>query len=313
MARLLNLCATAGLALPVGVGAQGPQAQIELWRLSGRPPPTLEVDSETSAAALPDLQRAETEDDAFGAQVILKRQDTPKRFSMFVESSGSFTNNVALVHRDRQRDRFVVASSGAAFTERFGYHLRFDANVRASLYRYDKFRELDFQSVDASGGLTWSPPPLHGAEANLRYTFTDLTTAKSGDEFYKNHAVLLGLQKVVPFSRAHAAYFGASAQWSWADPVAAQRDEYVVFAGYHLQAMRQLDADVLYRYGRYGYSAGTGRWDNNHTLSATLRYTPCEWAALSLTSFIGFNRSNRREFDYAVWNGGLSLQLSVRF
>ncbi len=232
---------------------------------------------------------------------------------MFAETSGTFTSNVALVRRDPQTDEFFVASGGAAFTQRLGYNVRFDSAVRLSLYRYDKFRELDFQSVDASGGFAWAPPQLRGAEASVRYAFTELTTGSGGDEFYRNHALLLGLQKVVPFSRAHSVYFGVNAQWSWTEPAVAEREEYVAFAGYHLQATRRIDADLFYRYGRYAYTEAGDRRDNNHSLSVTLRYAPVEWAAISATSFFGINRARPDVFDYDVWNGGVTLQMAVRF
>jgi hypothetical protein len=147
----------------------------------------------------------------------------------------------------------------------------------------------------------------------LRYTFTDLTTAKDTHEFYKNHAVLLGVQKVVPFSRAQAVYFGASAQWSFAEPAPAGRDEYVAYAGYRAQLTRHIDADLFYRYGRYVYRDGDGRRDNNHTVSLGVHYTPKPWMAFSATGVCGANRSKRRAFDYDVGNVGVGLQVSLRF
>lgn len=125
---------------------------------------------------------------------------------------------------------------------------RAPACISGSAYRYDRSRELDFQSVDLAGGLAWAPRQLAGAELLVRYTFTELTAADGGDAFYKNDAALLGVQKVVPFSRAQAVYFGATAQWSWADPAESGRDEYVGFAGYRLGLTRSWTSDLYYRY-----------------------------------------------------------------
>ena len=125
--------------------------------------------------------------------------------------------------------------------------------------------------------------------------------------------MLLGLQKVVPFSRAHAAYFGASAQWSWAEPQEPGRDEYAAFAGYHLQMTEHVDADLSYRYGRFVYRQSEGRRDDNQTVTLTLRYAPVEWVSISANTFLGINRSNRSAFDYEVWNAGVGLQFSVKF
>ena len=207
----------------------------------------------------------------------------------------------------------MIASVGAAYSRALPKNLRLDLGVRSSLYRYAEYRELDFQSVDASVGLAWSPPALRGTELLLRYTFTDLTTAEHGYEFFKNHAVLVGAQKAVSISRAQIAYGGVSAQWSWADPRETGRDEYSAFLGTRVQATRHVDVDLFYRYGRFVYREAAGRQDDNHSISLTARYAPTEWFSMSASTFAGFNRSNRAQFDYDVLNVGCAVQGAVRF
>jgi hypothetical protein len=312
MARFLLTCAFAGSALCAT--AQGPPTDVQIdqaRQFSSAMPPT-----DLGAAAAGDFPAAEpllAPDDAFGSQFIFKHQERHRPFTGFAEASAFFTNNVALAKRDRLEDQFLVVAAGASFSQRIGYDMRLEAGVRTALYRYSEYRELDFQSVDATAGVVWTPPALRGAEVSLRYAYTQLTSAEQRDEFYKNHALLLGVQKVIPFSRAHAAYFGASAQWSWAEPQEPGRDEYVAFAGYHLQATEHLAADLGYRYGYFIYRQGHDRRDRNQTLSLSLRYSPVEWASISATSFLGINRSNQSVFDYAVWNAGVGLQFSVKF
>jgi hypothetical protein len=249
----------------------------------------------------------------FGTQLIFKRQDPPQPFSAFAEIGAFVTNNVALVDAGAESDGFLVASAGASHTRRLTHELSFDTGTQASSYRYDKFPDLDFQSVDLSAGLAWTPAVLRGAELQLRYLFTHLTTAEPVREFFHNHAILLGLHKGVALSRTQAIYFGAAGQWSWADPAPAGRDEYTSYAGYRAQITRRLDADLFYRYGRHIYRADHGRRDHNHTASVTLRYSPEEWLSISASGFFGANRSNRRGLDYDAGNAGAGLQLSLRF
>jgi hypothetical protein len=301
------------LLLPLRLLAQSPQPQIEQARQFGNATQTLDLAGDAAAADLPDAPLEGSGDDAFGAQLILKRQERVRPFSAFAEIGAFVSTNVGLTRRDTHRDEFMVVTAGAAFSQRLGYDLRFDASARSSLYRYNEYRQLDFQSVDLSAGLAWSPPLLRGAEVLVRYTFTDLSTAKRIREFYTNHAVLLGVQKAIPFSRAHGVYLGLSAQWSATDPKETGRDEYVAFAGYRVQFTRSIDADLSYRYGHYIYREGDGREDDNHAVSLALHYTPVEWLSFSATSFLNFNRSNQPVFDYDVGNLGLALQLSVRF
>lgn len=258
-------------------------------------------------------ETADTMSDDFGTQLIFKRQVPVQPFSAFAEIGAFVTNNVALVDAGAESDSFFVASAGASYTRRLSNELRFDTGAQASAYRYNKYPDLDFQSVDLSAGLAWSPPVLRGAELQLRYTFIDLTTAEPVHEFYHNHAILLGLHKGVPLSRTQAIYAGAAAQWSFADPAPTGRDEYTAYAGYRVELARHLDADLFYRYGRHIYRADHGRKDHNHTVSVTLRYSPEEWLAISASGFFGANRSNRPGRDYDAGNAGAGLQLSLRF
>ena len=314
MARRPILYSTAALTVPALLLAQMPlPPQIEQSRQFARPAEAPGIGGQHDATAAGSFGGESISDDAFGAQVILKRQDRPRPFNAFAEIGAFLTNNVALTKEEPLRDGFIVATTGASFTQRFAYNLHFDGSARASAYRHDKFPELDFQSTDLSAGVVWTPPQLGGAELLLRYTFTDLTTAERVREFYKNHAILLGVQKVVPFSRAQAVYFGAGAQWSFADPKPAGRDEYGAYAGYRAQLTRHIDADLFYRYSFYVYRFGEGRKDHNHTVSLTLHYSPTEWLSLSAVGFLGANRSNRAAFEYDVANVGVGLQASLRF
>lgn len=288
-------------------------AQIEQARLIPRGPAAASEMPAGGVADFPDLGGTAEVDDAFGAQVIMKDQPRVRPFTAFAEVAAFFTNNVGLVKRATERDGFLIASAGAAGSRALAGALRLDAGVRTSVYRYAEYRELDFQSVDGTVGLAWTPSKLRGAEVLLRYTFTDLTTAEHRSEFFKNHAVSLGVQKAFAISRAQALYGGAQAQWSWADPREAGRDEYSVFAGYRLQVTRSVDADVSYRYARFVYREADGRQDDNHSFSLTTRYVPQEWLSLSATGFAAFNRSNREQFDYDVLNAGGAVQGTVRF
>ncbi len=314
MVRRSIIYAAACLTVPAFLLAQTPVLpQIEQSRQFTGPPGTIDLQGQRNAPPAGRLEDAGISDDSFGAQVIFKRQEKPQPFNGFAEIAAFVTNNVALTKVDPVQDSFLVATTGASFTQRFAYNLRFDASARAAAYRYDKFPQLDFQSTDLSAGVAWSPPALRGAEILTRYTFTDLTTSEHTREFYKNHAILLGIQKVVPFSRAQAVYFGASAQWSFADPKPAGRDEYTAYGGYRAQLTRSLDADLFYRYGRYVYRYGKGRHDNNQTVSLGLHYTPKEWLSFSATGFVGADRSNRKTFNYDVANVGVGIQCSIRF
>lgn len=316
MPRLSIFCATtAALTLSAFLRAETPVLpQIEQFRQFTGPPGTIDLQGQRNAPALGPFDDGETVvDDAFGTQAIFKRQEKSRPFTAFAEIGAFMTNNVALTKREPQEDGFLVATAGVAFTRRFAFNLRLDASAQASAFRYDRFPQLDFQSTDLSVAVVWSPPQLRGAELLLRYAFTDLTSAEPVGDFYKNQAILLGVQRMVPFSRAQAVYFGASAQLSFADPKASERDEYTAYAGYRAQLTRSVSANLYYRYSRYVYPFGNGRQDNNQTISLGLTYTPAEWISLSAAGYYATNRSNQPVFDYDAANAGVGLQFSIRF
>ncbi len=313
MVRSHFLYMTLGSACCLCAHAQIADVAIAQSRQFAKPPVAVDGAAPTNAADFPELPPGDSGDDAFGAQVIMKEQPRAKPFTAFAEIATFLTDNVGLAKRGRKRDGFMIASLGAAYSRQLGGSLRLDAGVRSSVYRYAEYRELDFQSADASIGLAWAPAQLRGAELLLRYTFTDLTTAEHGHEFFRNHGVLTGAQKAFAISRAQVVYGGATAQWSWADPQEAGRDEYSAFLGTRVQATRHVDVDLFYRYGRFVYREADGRQDDNHSISLTARYAPWEWFSISASTFGGFNRSNRAQFDYDVWNAGCALQGSIRF
>ena len=84
------------------------------------------------------------------------------------------------------------------------------------------------------------------------------------------------------------------------------------YTGYHLQATRHLEVDLLYRYAWYRYSEGD-RHDHNHTISLGLRYNVTDWLSVSLTSYAVWNRSNQNVFDYDSANAGIGLNLGLQF
>ena len=288
------------------------QIRIEQARAVTLPTKLSTTPPVSTSSNLPSGDQAITQDDAFGAQRILKNTPPPRPFQAFAEMSAFATNNVALVNRSREADSFLVATFGLSYRHALTSTVQFETTLRGAMFRYNKFDVLSFNSVDAGGGVVWNPAQLPGVDLFLRYNFTDLFS-EDGDTFFKNHTVTLGGQKTLALSRAHAVFAGASAQLGIADPAISQRDEYIAYTGYHLQATRQLDVDLLYRYGYFVYREEGDRRDHNQAISLGLRFRINDYAALSASSFVGINSSNQEVFDYDVLNGGGGVGVSLRF
>ena len=297
----------------IAARAQTAQTRIEQARQFNAPPTATDSRTREVVSDFPASETIVQADDAFGAQRILKEQERPRFFNAFAEVSAFFTNNVALTDRAREQDAFLVANFGMSYRRPLANNLQFEAVARGALFRYDEFDALDFNSFDAGAGLTWTPPQLKGVALFVRYNFTDLFSDSTGDKFFENHAVAIGAQKVWALSRTHAVFAGASAQFGFADPAEAQRDEYGGYAGYHWQATPALSADLFYRYGYFVYREEGQRRDHNQAFSFGLRYDVTRWMTVSGSSFVGVNRSNVGVFDYEVLNAGGGLGLSLRF
>ncbi len=309
--RLKTLLGTVWL-VAVTCGAQPIETQIERARQLDRQPGFQEggAQSLTGTDAVAPVTAGSTDD--LGAQVILKRQEKWKAFDAFADVSGLFTNNVALTRNDRHEDWMGVANFGLSNRQRLTDSISSEVTVRGGLLRYQDFSQLDFNSIDAGGGLSWLPP--HFWDINLfgRYNYTALFST-DGDNFFQNHTLTFGAQRAFILGRAHSITIGYSSVLGFADPRPAERDEHGVFAGYHVNLTRRLELDLSYRASLYVYSGDGNRHDINQTASLGVRYNFTPWAAATVFGSFVANNSNRNTFDYTAVTSGVGAAVSIKF
>lgn len=300
--------------LPLAARGQTPRnsdAAIEQSRLyrDTNPPEPLGVDA--NGTALPAPESTTSDDDSFGAQLILKSQQKPQPFTVSGGASVIYTNNVALTRSDTREDIFAVVDAAMGWNSRIANNLEASVGGQVSIFRYNRTPALDFESLGFGGGLSWSPPSLRGASVFARYDFTELL-ARGGDEILMDHTLTLGAQKVFVFGRSHALTVGAVGTVGFSDPYAAQRDQIGAFIGYHLQIARSLEADLLFRPAVHFYNKG-GRTDFNQVVSANVRYHVNRYADLTAFVSYGANRSDHAVFDYDAVTTGAGVAFTVRF
>lgn len=250
-------------------------------------------------------------DPDLGQQVLLKKREKITPFNVFANVSGYFTNNAALTDVNMVHDYFMVAEAGASYQRQIVKDLYGEVTIRQAVFRYSEFNELDFDSMNVGAGLTYVLRPIWGVAATARYNYNRLTDGADHDEFFTNQTLTLGLQKTFEFSKAHYFYVGYSSVFGWSDPVAPQRDEYGIFAGYRANLTRSISAEFYYRGAYFDYVNDRGDW--NHTLAFSVKWEPVPWASLSASASLGFNDSNRDVFDYSVFNGGVGLAGMLNF
>lgn len=286
-------------------------AAIEQARLQRQSTPPASIGVDANGVETAEAESTTSDDDSFGAQLILKAQDRQPTFVVSGSASVVYTDNVALTRRDTHDDFFALADAAITWLPKLGHNLEATVGVHASVFRYDRTSELDFQNIGFGAGLAWSPPQLRGIALFARYDLTELF-GRNGRQILLDNALTVGAQKSFAFGRSHALTAGGIGMLGMSDPDAAQRHQIGAFLAYHLQLTRKLNADFLYRPAVHFYH-DSGRADFNQILSWSMRYRFTSWAELSASFSYGVNRSETAAFDYNVLTTGVTAAVNVRF
>jgi hypothetical protein len=293
--------------------AHGQQAasSIAQSRLFTNPtaPQTTSVDA--NGNALSDSGATSSEDDSFGAQIILKNQERPRRFNVFGDVSAFYTNNVDLTPRGTRSDTFLASNVGAVWHPLISRGLLADVSAGGSVFRYDRASELDFERITAGTSLTWLVPRARGVIAFARYDFTELLNAHS-KELLQDHEFTIGAQKTFPFGRSHFLTTGVTGVLGVSIPRSQERDQAGIHAAYHIQITRYLDTDLFYRYAAQFYNEAP-RVDHNQTLSLAIGFYPARWLRVDTSVSAARNDTNRSAFNYEVFNLGGGVRFSIKF
>jgi hypothetical protein len=233
-----------------------------------------------------------------GEQLLLKRKERQKPYYVFGSSSIYHTENVALVKEGKQADLYFLGQVGASYRPRITDTLYGEATVNQAMFRYDEFSEMDFDSFNAGGGLTWVMTDLWDIMLFTRYNYNRLTYARAnpdgpgGSEFYVNHSVESGLQKIFVISKAHAWYIGHTSTISAAEPDPPERDEFAIYTGYTVDLTRSLNLHGIYSFAYVPY-AEIDRNDLDQAFTLTLNYRIADWISLSTgVSYLLTNSDN---------------------
>jgi len=246
-----------------------------------------------------------------GQQVLLKEREKASPFSSFASLSGFFTNNAALTNVNRVSDYFFVGEVGASYQPRISNDLVAEFTVREATFRYAHYGQLDFESLNAGCGLTYTSHTLGDVAFSARFNFNMLTDGTVHDVFFKNETLTLAAFRSFPIKRAQAFYAGISALFSWSQPVDPGRDEFGITAGYHVNWSRSFSTDLFYRPALFDYPHGRNDW--NQTLTLALRWDLTRWLSVTGTLSEDFDNSNDHIYNYQVFNPGVGLIGTITF
>jgi hypothetical protein len=307
--RMVAMVTADGTALTNA--AQDSSAAIEQARLFQQTNTSNGLGVTADGTALPGGDNSVSADDSFGTQQVLKTQERVPDWILTGDASLFFTSNVALTRSDTVSDGFGVFNTGLSWVPKIGAEWQLQIGARASLFRYIDTSELDFENIGAGIGVAWAPTDTWGIGFFARYDFTELLDRHS-DEILRDHQWTLGAQKVLVLGRSHALSLGVVGMAGISHPHPSQRQQAGAFMGYHLRLTRNIDTDLLYRFGYFFYDEG-GRRDRNQVFSASVTYYLTNWASVAAFFSLGNNRSNHSVFDYNVLTSGGGIGLNIRF
>ena len=270
---------------------------------------------------------ATTGDADLGVQQILKEKKKERPLTFFSDYSCFYTDNAAMTAANPFFDFMQVGTVGASYQHTFTPLFFGDVTYRHQFFRYSNHTDLAFDVTNPSCGLTYVAKDWWELAFYTRYDYTRLTYGNSdneplggaeGTEFYKNHDVTIGLQKMFELSKAQHIYAGTAAKFGMTDyrepdQVDPQRYEYSATAGYTLDVSRWFQTGVNYRYAYNDYIMQSGRADGNQVVSNNYAFKLTEWATINLSWSFTQNISNRSERNYRNLSAGGGLAMNVRF
>ena len=268
-------------------------------------------ESKSSQQLIP--YHSDSDNNDIGEQQILKRIEQWQAFILSANAALFHTDNVALGSTAEQNDHYMTASLGLSYQPRITKTLLGEFSINQSVYRYDEFRQLDFDGLSMDLGLVLSVPKLANSMLFIRYSYDRLTDTREHHEFYTSHAISFGIHKIFSLSKAHYFYLGASYDLSIDTvPLLPQRDQFSIYGGYSLNITRSIRFAASHKSTFYDYRSG-GREDWNHLYSLSANYYLTKWFYLTASAALYQNDSNLGIFNYEAINYGLGLGVQVKF
>lgn len=262
-------------------------------------------------------------DNDIGMQRILHRPEQYDPFTFYGDIGIFYSSNVFLNDGkvlSSLDDAFIVGRVGMNYRPKITETLYGEISASHQWFRYDEHQILDFDSTNAGAALTWTIPQLWDISVFGRYNYNRLAygrdiravRVKEGDEFFRNHSFIAGIQKNFPLSRAHYLYLGHTSEITISDPAGSQRNYYSLYTGYGVDLTRSLNAQLYYNLTFVDFEFG-GRQDLRQYISGGLKYHIQDWILLSASISMGLNNSNQPINDYEVYSYGGNAGVEFKF
>jgi len=304
--KTLSFLAALGLVLP-HLSAQDTRSES-----AARTSDALSRTHQIQAPSRTSEAEVEAESD-FGEQKPLEAKGGGIGAYLIGDSSLNYTSNPSLRKNGGQGDMFFVARGGAGLHPNLVGGLYLDAHVLDEVFQYAHFSSLNFNHLNAGGGLDYIFEDLGQLTAFVHYEFDRYTSGDDCSQFYLNNSIVTGLSKEFHLNDVMAIQAGWQSSFSvTAIPSYSRRDEHDFWVGWHWRFVEPLELQTYYIFSLYNYP-GTSRVDATNNVGASLTYNITPWAKLAVSASFGANNSTESTFDYTVVNVGGLVGLDFRF
>jgi hypothetical protein len=293
--------------------SQNENAAVQQARIFMERPDAVTARTERLTTPLDSLTGEESAADAdIGEQWMLRANIPANPFTARAGLSLFYTDNVALTRRSRLEDGFAVADFGFNYSRNVAPDWVLAADLQQSFFRYDRFREFDFESLNAGVGLSFQARRLGNTTLTLQYVLNRLTSGAVDDELYLGNTFSLVAAKTVPVTSAGAVEFIGAVGYTFADPEDLERAELRFGVGYSVRVARNFIATATARAEIYDYAEG-GRTDLLQSLAIAVRYELNRWMFLSASVSAASNVSDETVFSYTAITAGITLAAHFEF
>ena len=293
---------------PTGFGQESPNADRgeNASSLLAKYDPWLFPGSGTRAPSTPG-------DSEIGEQNILSSSDGYKKFNFTLGQSLNWTDNAALSEFDELSDTFANTSLRLNYQPKIGGNSFGLLSAGYSFFRYADHSELDFDSLQATLGLSHVFTIYNDLTTWVRYNHTRILSAHDRSELFTNHSIEVGAYYPIQIASNQSAYTAYFSEFSIdATPNRSQRNDHSLTLGYAISATDNIKVDTYYRASYQDYRE-RAREDLLQTLSVSASTQLTKHIDLMASASYSLNDSNHAGSDYEAGNIGALLGLKIKF
>ena len=251
-------------------------------------------------------------DPDLGEQLMLTRKGEYRPFNVNAGFSTMWTSNAYYTPSNPVGDVIMSAFAEGVALPHLGNNYYLEAAGAIRGYRYFLNPGLDFNSLEASAGFLKVFREFADVGLYARYEYT-LLFGRDTAQILDEHSLVAGLRKTFQFSRAHALFVSAEADFCLGgEPGYALAHEFTLFAAHQIEWSRWFQTSLFYQMGVFSFLEN-GRADFRNSLGLSAGVKPFKWLTVSAVTWLGWNSSNESEYDFFAANLGGGINASINF